>query len=515
LIDRLLGNARFAIGLYGFMRNPTSLAAARASIRRQLAERETSFLDVMKRAVYARPDSPYLRLLRHAGIGLGDLEAMVASYGLRATLQSLYDGGVYLTHEEFSGRRPVQRGSLRFEVKVSDFDNPLLTAFSAVQSSGSRSAGTRVYIDLSMMEGEAEHIICFMDAHGALGRPIAIWSPAPPLTQGLNNFFRYSRIGARPEAWFSQTKIPWTPAGARAAAYIAYSSLLTRLAGRPLPMPRYTPRTEGIRVARWLGRQRRAGRPGLVDCSVSSATRVCLAAREAGLDIAGSMFRTGGEPLTEAKEAIIAAAGCHVIDRYQMTETGVIALGCAARDEVDDMHVVLDKFEVLQRDKVVGAAGETVPALVYTTLRPNCRAIMLNAESGDYGTLSQRHCGCPLDELGYSLHLSGVRAYDKLTSEGVTACWTKPCPRASAATPRTTSWWRRKSMAPPESVSWLRLRSAPSMSPRSSIRCCGSSGAITSPGRPWRSSGARAGRCAWSAASHTPRVTARSSPFTC
>ena len=45
---------------------------------------------------------------------------------------------------------------------------------------------------------------------------------------------------------------------------------------------------------------------------------------------------------------------------------------------------------------------------------------MLNVESGDYGTLEERSCGCPWEELGYSKHLVGMHSYEKLTSEGVT-----------------------------------------------------------------------------------------------
>jgi len=45
---------------------------------------------------------------------------------------------------------------------------------------------------------------------------------------------------------------------------------------------------------------------------------------------------------------------------------------------------------------------------------------MLNVESGDYGTLEERDCGCPWGELGLRTHVSGLRSYDKLTSEGVT-----------------------------------------------------------------------------------------------
>jgi hypothetical protein len=44
---------------------------------------------------------------------------------------------------------------------------------------------------------------------------------------------------------------------------------------------------------------------------------------------------------------------------------------------------------------------------------------MLNTESGDYGELDQRECGCHLERLGLRTHLTGLGSYEKLTSEGV------------------------------------------------------------------------------------------------
>jgi len=49
-----------------------------------------------------------------------------------------------------------------------------------------------------------------------------------------------------------------------------------------------------------------------------------------------------------------------------------------------------------------------------------CPKIMLNVESGDYGELPERSCGCPLEALGFQQHLHTIRSYDKLTSEGMT-----------------------------------------------------------------------------------------------
>jgi hypothetical protein len=46
--------------------------------------------------------------------------------------------------------------------------------------------------------------------------------------------------------------------------------------------------------------------------------------------------------------------------------------------------------------------------------------VMLNVESGDYGVLEPRPCGCAVEAAGYAGHLHTIRSYEKLTSEGMT-----------------------------------------------------------------------------------------------
>jgi hypothetical protein len=66
----------------------------------------------------------------------------------------------------------------------------------------------------------------------------------------------------------------------------------------------------------------------------------------------------------------------------------------------------------------VGASS--VDALIYTTLLPSSPKLLINVESGDFATVSTRACGCPMGRLGFTQHLSEIRSYEKLTSEGVT-----------------------------------------------------------------------------------------------
>jgi hypothetical protein len=173
-------------------------------------------------------------------------------------------------------------------------------------------------------------------------------------------------------------------------------------------------------VARWLAEKRSVGTPAYVNAPASSGVRVCRAAVEHGLDISGTRFCLGGEPLTEGKADAVAEAGASAFCHYNMSETGRIGIGCPARRERDEVHVVLDRLGVIQREREVGGeGGPRVPALLYTSLHESAPKLMLNVESDDYGVLDERDCGCPIGELGLRLHLHTIRSYEKLTSEGM------------------------------------------------------------------------------------------------
>ena len=92
-----------------FLRYRLTGEQADAEIVRRLRQRERSFLRLMQLSVYGKPRSPYRALLQHAGITFADLSQGVAREGLEATLGQLYEAGIYVTPEEFKGRRPVVR----------------------------------------------------------------------------------------------------------------------------------------------------------------------------------------------------------------------------------------------------------------------------------------------------------------------------------------------------------------------------------------------------------------------
>ena len=73
-------------GSGAWLRTPLDLAGARAVVRTALGRREAELLATLRHGVYAQPQSPYLALLRHAGIELGDVEAAVRDEGVEGAL---------------------------------------------------------------------------------------------------------------------------------------------------------------------------------------------------------------------------------------------------------------------------------------------------------------------------------------------------------------------------------------------------------------------------------------------
>jgi hypothetical protein len=136
--------------------------------------------------------------------------------------------------------------------------------------------------------------------------------------------------------------------------------------------------------------------------------------------LTGVTLRAGGEPLTPAKAAAMQRAGAHALPSYGSVETGTITIGCANPSGPDDTHVLADAFALITAPHPVEAAGINVPAINVTTLLGSAPKLMLNVQTDDYGRLETRACGCPLEECGYTTHLSEIRSYGKLVGEAVT-----------------------------------------------------------------------------------------------
>ena len=108
--------------------------------------RAAAFLELVRRAVYERGDSPYRALLREAGCEFGDLARLVRGEGVEGALRELLRRGVYLTVAEFKGRVPVRRGGTMFTVDPARLRNAAMRAQVMGRTSGSRGdAGARAH----------------------------------------------------------------------------------------------------------------------------------------------------------------------------------------------------------------------------------------------------------------------------------------------------------------------------------------------------------------------------------
>jgi hypothetical protein len=418
LLSDLATLFRYTGSLPAYLRNRMRAADADALLRTSLADREGNFIRIVERGIYDQPSSPYRALLKWAGIELGDIRTLVATAGLEGALGRLYDAGVRVSIDEVKGRRAIERQGLHIPASKSAFDNPLLKAHYEAQSSGSRGPRTRVMIDLSLLEHEAAYVHQYLDAYDLWKRPYAVWRPIPPTAAAVKWLMRLEKLGKPLDRWFSHTNYLMRDEQWKFALFTFITIGAGRALGRRFPVPQHVPGDSPGAVTDWLVEMKALGHPATLDTMVSSAVRVCMNAIERGADISGTMFRVGGEPLTDAKAGIIESAGCTVICFYSITELSFVGSPCADGDGRDDVHLLSDKIAAIERPTSVGSAS--VDALVYTTLLPSSPKLMLNVESGDFAHLFQRECNCPMGRLGFTTHLRNIRSYEKVTSEGVT-----------------------------------------------------------------------------------------------
>lgn len=408
--------ARFVRGVLDYARADLDPQTLRDDLARRLATREERFLGVLRDGVFERPGSPYLALLRHAGIEEADVRALVGRHGLEGALGALRDAGVTVSPDELRGRVPIVRaGGLELHVTDADFDSPFVPAGYRGATSGSTGAPRRTLFDPVDVLDEAAHHQLWVESVGARERPLVVWRSVPPSPAGIRNVFRSVRLGPRLEAWFTPTRPggPTTSLADRAALRAAL--VAARVGGLRIPTPVHVPASEPARVAEWLAARVAEGRPPVLIATPGACVRVVSVALDRGLDIHGTLVRCGGEPFTPAKLAVIREAGAEAASHYALSEVSWVAMACAHPVEPDDAHVLTDKLALLPVPRPDGTA-----AIVLTTLSRHTSKLFLNADTGDTAVVAERECGCALGDAGLTLHVHTIRSPEKLTSEGVT-----------------------------------------------------------------------------------------------
>jgi hypothetical protein len=418
MIAAAKGLWRFHRKLPGFLSTPLSPAECQAMIEASIRDREANLVAMLRRGVFGNPASPYLPLLKRSGATLADIEALVRSDGVDATLTKLAGEGVQVSLDEFKGRVAVRRPGLKYAVSSADFDNPLIDGGFEAMTGGSTGRRQRLTIELDLLLFEAATRQLLLSAHGLSDMPVAIWRAVPPGTAGLKHALRSAKLGRPLVAWFTPVEQSWDRLRWRSTVFLHVALWHGRRAGGVIPAPRYVALSEPGPVAQWLARQVAEGRPGLLSCPVSAAVRVVEHCKDLNLDIAGSVFWVGGEPISRVRVEIIEAAGARTVNGYAISEAGSMGVGCADRVEKDEIHFIDSKVAVLPQPGSLNA-GTGASRLLLTSLLPSSPKVLLNVDSGDYGVLNRRRCGCPVEQAGFHQHLHTIRSFDKLNAGGM------------------------------------------------------------------------------------------------
>lgn len=411
--------AQFPVSLRRFTRRRLTLDEAKRIIQDRMEHREENFLKIAERSIYGYAASPYLALLKQAGCEFGDLQRLVQQRGLEGALRQLREAGVYITFEEFKGRKPLVRNGQTIPATSRHFDNPFARRDFTLYTSGSTGLARYVNQDLDYLAATAPYDMVKYSSQGLLDAPYGSWSSIFPFGV-IRGFLRRAYFGSYTQRWFSPTAWNdsryWLKYGAAAFYMLSWM----RLYGIKIPAPEYVPLDQPEVIARWMSETIQTHGRCILGANTSRSLRVCIAAEKLGLDLTGGVVRCGGEPITEAKQAIITKSGARQISGYAMTEALSIGLSCAQPATVGEVHLINDAHALITYPYYVESAGVTVPAFNLTTLLDTAPKLMLNVQMDDYGTVEERACGCELESYGYHTHLHHIRSYSKLVGEGVT-----------------------------------------------------------------------------------------------
>jgi hypothetical protein len=416
-VDDLRVGIRFLGALPRFLRTPFSIDEARRIVADRFEQRERRFLDAIANACRV-VDSPYPRLLKAAGCGPADLTDLVRQEGVEGALSTLLRAGVYLTGDEFKGRKPVRRAGQEFTVAPAALLNPRSIVHGLSESSGSRGVPTPVPIDLAFVRDHAVNTHLALEAYG--GRDWVHAHFGAPGGTAVTNPLEFAKGGRPPARWFTPVDLADPSLSPRYRLGAQAMRLGSLLAGVPLPGPTLAPLDDPVPIARWMAEEIGRGRTPHLWTFASSAVIVCQAANDAGIDIRGACFTAGGEPTTAARRAAIEATGAFVLPRMGTTETDILSYACRNPDAPDDMHFFDDRHAVIQPGPEAKTGGLPPKAMLLSSLLPSAPIFLLNVCMGDQAELTTRACGCGLQTAGWTLHIREVRSFEKLTAGGIT-----------------------------------------------------------------------------------------------
>lgn len=404
--------SQFLSRLPFYLRNPLTIVESRSILEQRLEHRERDFIDLVRMAVFQNPASPYYPLLRAAGCEPADLEHLVQREGIEEGLGKLFDAGVYLTSDEYKGRRPVVRGSTTFTVQPHKLQNPLMVPHFRAKTSGSRGHSTRIPFDLACVRDHAVNTLLTLQARGGTGWRNAVWA-----MPGIIPILWFSMCGEPAERWFWNIS-EGTPDLSRWLLWKAHIITWTgRLIGIAMPRHEFAPYDDPRIIADWMIQTLGEGQVPHLWTAPSLALQVCRMSEARGLDLSGAQFTLTGEPILEPHLSAIRRVHAAALPDYGSVDSGgSFSGGCLAPEAPDDVHLFEDLNAVIQVDKPPFPKR----ALLLSSIRPTSPFVFLNVSMGDTAMLTRRRCGCPMQTLGWRTHLHTIRSFEKLNAGGVT-----------------------------------------------------------------------------------------------
>jgi hypothetical protein len=402
----------------GFFRDRISLQRAEEETKRLLDTRDERFLGLLHAGIYNRPDSAYLRLLKHAGCEFSDLQSHVRRHGLETTLVRLANEGVYLTSDEFKGKKEVVRRGLSFRVSPGVFARKDSSAGLTVQSSGTRNAPVSTFSPLDWRTLRIMGTAITYDAHEVFMSAYAVYQPM--LAGRIGPVLARGKIGITTERWFA----PKVALDSRLEEkYLYLITYLTLTAanwfGPGIAKPEFLRLGDVRPIVEWALQNRRDGKKCCIRSVYSNAVRIARCALDMGVTLEGTTFDGGGEPLTDSKRRIIQQVGARVLTHYAFGGNISAGLGCANPAFTDEVHVHQSLLALVEHPRALDGASPSIFPLLGTTLHPAAPRLLLNVENGDYATTVRRDCGCALEKIGFRQHLHTIRSFEKFTSEGM------------------------------------------------------------------------------------------------
>ncbi len=405
--------AQTARGVRDFVRTSPPGDCA-ALISRQLENRESAFLDTLRRVVFDNPAHPYCQMFQLARCSHQDFADLVQRNGLETALHRVRAAGVWLSYDEFKGHIPIVRNGREIPGASSSFRNPLAQGMVRYVTSGSRGKAVASYRSSEFtLHQEAMYEIVVRE-FDLKQRAQVILRPTLPSVLGLQYCAFIARKGHRLEGWYSSGQ-----SGMYAPATAALV-MIARAEGCRIPFPTVLRDNDFSPAAARVARLCKEGVPCLVSGPASPSVRLAAAALDRGLDIRGTLFLVSGETLTGAKRAVIEQAGGKPFARYGISEMGSVGHGCRHMNEGNCVHLFSNALAAISHRRRAPLSDLEVDSLLYTALLPTAPLVLINFEVNDSGVLERANCDCEFSRAGLHWRIRDIVSFGKMTGHGMT-----------------------------------------------------------------------------------------------